>query len=197
MTIDRRFAPAPPFAARPLAALSLAALLALSACGDKADTAATEAPGTAGTVAASPAAAPAADAPAAEKTAETPTPLPPTAGSKLAAYVGKYPFDKVDGVAWNDHALVKAGIAASVKDAKALKAITTLAGPAGPIEMRGDKVMSWSCQAHNCGPHQWAVLIDPRTGATDVCYFDEEADAANSRWFLATGKEEKRPGNCQ
>lgn len=125
------------------------------------------------------------------------SPLPPTAGSKLASYVGKYPFDKVDGVAWNDHALVKAGIAASVKDAAALKAITTTQGPSGPIEMRGDKVMSWACEQHNCGSHQWSVLIDPRTGATDVCYFDEEADAAKSRWFLSSGKEEKRDGNCQ
>ena len=181
--------------------LALAAALALAACGAKADKA--------------PADAPAADAPAGDGAAATaatktatkagaddawPTetsPLPPTAGTKLAAYAGKYPFDKVDGVAWNDHALVKAGIAASVRDKAALKAITTLEGPAGPIEMRGDKVMSWACEAHNCGAHQWATLIDPRTGATDVCYFDEAADPAKARWFLASGKEEKREGNCQ
>lgn len=179
---------------RPTVLLFSAAALLLSACGASAEKAATAdaaAPADAKT-------APSADAaPSAEKKVETPSPLPPTAGSKLASYVGKFPFDKVDGVAWNDHALVKAGIAASVKDTKALKAITTLEGPAGPIEMRGDKVMSWACEAHNCGPHQWAVLIDPRTGATDVCYYDEEGDAANSRWFLASGKEEKRPGNCQ
>ena len=42
-----------------------------------------------------------------------------------------------------------------------------------------------------------ATSCDPRTGATDVCYFDETADAAQSRWFLSGGKEEKRGGNCQ
>ena len=125
------------------------------------------------------------------------SPLPPTAGSKLASYVGKYPFDKVDGVAWNDHVLVKAGIAATVKDPAVLKAITTTDGPASPIEMRGDKVVSWACEQHNCGAHQWSVQIDPRTGATDVCYFDEAADPAKARWFLASGKEEKREANCQ
>ena len=170
-----------------------AVALMLGACGEKAG----ETPAGAATTTA-PAAEGATPAPAAAaKPAEAPSPLPPTAGSKLASYVGKYPFDKVDGVAWNDHALVKAGIAASVKDKAALKAITTLDGPAGPIEMRGGKVMSWACEAHNCGPHQWAVLVDPRTGATDVCYYDEEADAAKSRWFLSTGQEEKRDGNCQ
>ena len=170
-----------------------AVALMLGACGEKAK----ETPaGAATTTAPAPEGATPAPA-AAAKPAEAPSPLPPTAGSKLASYVGKYPFDKVDGVAWNDHALVKAGIAASVRDKAALKAITTLEGPAGPIEMRGDKVMSWACEAHNCGAHQWAVLVDPRTGATDVCYYDEEADAAKSRWFLSTGKQEKRDGNCQ
>ncbi|KTE24691.1 MULTISPECIES: hypothetical protein [unclassified Sphingopyxis] len=170
-----------------------AVALMLGACGEKAK----ETPAGAATTTA-PAAEGTPPAPAAAaKPAEAPSPLPPTAGSKLASYVGKYPFDKVDGVAWNDHALVKAGIAASVRDKAALKAITTLEGPSGPIEMRGDKVMSWACEAHNCGAHQWAVLVDPRTGATDVCYYDEEADAAKSRWFLSTGKEEKRDGNCQ
>lgn len=167
--------------------LALAAVLA--ACGAKADKTAAEAPKAGPTVAASDT--------AKAKTPPAPSPLPPTAGSKLASYVGKYPFDKVDGVAWNDHALVKAGIAATVKDKAVLKAIATLDGPASPIEMKDGKVASWACEAHNCGPHQWAVLVDPRTGATDVCYFDEAADAAQSRWFLSGGKEEKRDGNCQ
>ncbi|UKK83292.1 hypothetical protein L7H23_12035 [Sphingopyxis sp. BSN-002] len=173
----------------------LALALALAACGTKADKAAAEAP-----KAEASKTAPTGNPPDASGTkagaAET-SPLPPTAGTKLAAYVGKYPFDKVDGVAWNDHVLVKAGIVASVKDAAVLKAITTTEGPSAPIEMKDGKVMAWACEAHNCGSHQWSVLIDPRTGATDVCYFDDSADNARSRWFLASGKEEKREGNCQ
>lgn len=124
-------------------------------------------------------------------------PLPASVASGLAAYAGRFPFDKIDGLTWNDHPAVKAGIAASVKDARARKAIETLEGPAAPIEMRGGKLMAWACEAHNCGAHQWAVHIDPGTGATDVCYFDETASAAQSRWFLASGKEERRAGNCQ
>lgn len=126
-----------------------------------------------------------------------PPSLAPERLRALAGYVDKYPFDQVDGVAWNDHPTVKTGIAATVTDAKARKAIETLEGPAAPIEMRGGKLMSWACEAHNCGPHQWAVHVDPGTGATDVCYFDEAASATESRWFLAGGKEEKRAGNCQ
>lgn len=117
--------------------------------------------------------------------------------SGLTAYVGKYPFDPVNGISWNDHPAVKAGLAATVTDAKVLSAITTTEGPSGPIENKGGKLVSWSCQAHNCGAHQWSIQIAPATGATDVCYFDEKASATEARWFLAGGKEEKRAGECQ
>lgn len=120
-----------------------------------------------------------------------------TDASGLAAYVGKYPFDPVNGVSWNDHPAVKAGLAATVTDASVRDAITTTEGPSGPIENKSGKLISWSCQAHNCGAHQWSIQIDPATGATDVCYFNEKASATEARWFLATGKEEKRAGECQ
>ena len=181
-------------------ALAGAALLALAACGSG-DDAAPPPPADAQGVDAQAAA----DQPAAPSKAAAPAapadaaPAAAKAGDAkgLAAYVGKYPFDKVDGVAWNDHPAVKAGLAATVKDAKVLKAIQTLEGPAAPIEMHDGKVMAWACQQHNCGPHQWAVLVDPATGATDVCYYDEAASASDARWFLAGGKEERRKGNCQ
>ena len=181
----------------PYLAVSILAL-AVAACGTKADGTATDAPKSAAPAATAPAGNPpdASGTKAAPGPAQT-SPLPPTAGTKLASYVGKYPFDKIDGVAWNDHVLVKAGIAATVKDAAARKAIATTEGPSAPIEMKDGKVVAWSCEQHNCGAHQWSVHIDPRTGATDVCYFDEAADPDKARWFLANGAEEKREANCQ
>ena len=183
-----------PISARALALLS-AATLSLAACGSEASKP-SDTPTAEPTPVAGP---PAIETSSAEASSQPPPPLPLTreTSSDLTIYVDKYPFDKVNGVAWNDHPAVKAGIAATVKDAKIHKAITTLEGPAAPIELRSGKVMSWACQAHNCGPHQWSVHIDPGTGATDVCYFDEETAATEARWFLANGKEEKRAGNCQ
>ena len=119
------------------------------------------------------------------------------AGGKLSAYVGKYPFDKVDGVIWADNPVVKAGIAKTVTDAAVRKAIATTSGPSAPIELIQGKVSAWGCEQHNCGPHQWMVMVDPASGATDVCYYDEAKSADSARWFLATGKEESRKGNCQ
>lgn len=163
------------------------AMLLLAACGAE-ETKTADAP------------TPATQSPPAAEAPSQPIPPPPLTSAwpnALTAYVDKYPFDEVGGVAWNDHPAIKAGIAAAVKDAKARKAIETLEGPAAPIEMRDGKIVSWACEAHNCGPHQWALHVDPQTGATDVCYFDEEASATESRWFLASGKEERRAGNCQ
>ncbi|KTE05655.1 hypothetical protein [Sphingopyxis sp. H115] len=140
------------------------------------------------------AAAAATDSPAAKAPA-TAAPVKASAPD-LAAYVGKYPFDKVDGVAFGDHPLVKAGIAATVTDARVRTAITTTAGPSSPIEMIDGKVASWSCQQHKCGEHQWTIFVDPATGATDVCYVNDPAMTNDSRWFLAGGKEERRKGDC-
>lgn len=173
--------------------------LILAACGANAEKAAADAPKKGAPSATATTRTPP-DASATTTAAAGPTetsPLPPTAGSKLASYVGKYPFDKVDGVTWNDNVLVKAGIAATVTDAAVRKAITTTPGPSAPIEIKDGKVVAWSCEQHNCGSHQWSVHIDPRTGATDVCYFDEAADPDKARWFLANGKNEKREANCQ
>ena len=85
----------------------------------------------------------------------------------------------------------------TVTDAAARKAILELPGPAAEIELHDGKVAAWACEAHNCGPHQWTVLVDPKSGATDVCYFDEEKLGDKSRWFLSNGKQEDRQGNCQ
>lgn len=173
--------------------------LILAACGTNADKAAADAPKSNTPAAtATPANSPGASGATTTATGPTETsPLPPTAGSKLASYVGKYPFDKVDGVTWNDNVLVKAGIAATVTDAAVRKTITSTPGPSAPIGIKDGKVVAWSCEQHNCGSHQWSVHIDPRTGATDVCYFDEAADPGKARWFLANGTEEKRETNCQ
>ncbi|PZQ23900.1 MAG: hypothetical protein DI569_02725 [Sphingopyxis macrogoltabida] len=123
-------------------------------------------------------------------------PAAPATTANFAAYVGKYPFDAVNGVSWNDNPAVKAALAATIKDSALLKTITDTPGPSAPIELVDGKVTAWACEQHNCGPHQWAVLIDPATGAADVCYFNEATSATEARWLLAGGKEEQRAGNC-
>lgn len=119
-----------------------------------------------------------------------------SASTALEAYVGQYRESGVDGVAWLDHPTVAAGIEASVSDPQVRRALHDTAGPSAPIELIDGKVSSWACQAHNCGDHQWMEMVDPATGATDVCYYDAAARPDEARWFLAAGREEWRAGNC-
>lgn len=114
----------------------------------------------------------------------------------LTDYVGKYPFDEVNGVAWTEHPLVRAGIAKSVTDAAVREAMATVKGPSAPIVLQDGKVAAWSCQQHRCGEHSWSVMVDPATGATDVCYMKDAAMENNSRWFLANGTQETRQTDC-
>ncbi len=103
---------------------------------------------------------------------------------------------RLNGVKWNDNPLVKTGIEKTVSDAAARKAILSLPGPASMIALYQGKVASWACEAHNCGDHQWTVMLDPKTAAADVCYHNEAKTLGQSRWFLATGKVDTRAGNC-
>ncbi|WP_324742238.1 hypothetical protein U8326_02975 [Tsuneonella sp. CC-YZS046] len=189
------------------------AMLALAGCGSKggeeaageavagdavagADAASDETAAASPEAAASPAADGVAAPTAAPAATETPAAKPAGGGGDLSAYVGKWPFDAVNGVTWNDNPAVKAAIDKTVTDAAVRKAIHTVDGPASTIELYQGKVASWSCEAHNCGDHQWNVMVDPKSGAADVCYHNEAKTPGQSRWFLASGKVETRAGNC-
>lgn len=117
------------------------------------------------------------------------------AADAFSRYVGKYPFDKVGDHSWNDDPAIRSAIESAVSDAKVRKWVLAAEGPSSPIEMIDGKVAAWTCETHNCGPHQWVTLIDPATGAAQVCYFDEVVSPDKTRWFIA-GKEESRPGKC-
>lgn len=114
----------------------------------------------------------------------------------LTAYIGKFPFEAVGGVTWHDHPMVTTGIRNTVTEAGVLNAMRAPGSPSAPIATYEGKIGSWGCEQHNCGDHQWAVLVDPNTGATDVCYHNAEQTGDASQWFLSDGSQETRPGNC-
>lgn len=118
----------------------------------------------------------------------------PTANA-FGKYVGKYPFDKVGAHSWADDPAVTKAVETAVADKAVRKWVLDDAGPSSPIGTIDGKVAAWSCQTHNCGPHQWLTLVDPASGTAEICYYDESVDAQSTRWFKA-GKEEKRPGQC-
>lgn len=111
----------------------------------------------------------------------------------LSVYVGKYAFDKVADVSFLDHPLVRAGVEGAVPDAKIREWIFEKAGPQSPIVLRDGRLLSWGCQQHNCGMHQWTVAIAPDGGNAEVCYLPDGAD--KSVWY-AGGKKIARTDDC-
>lgn len=115
----------------------------------------------------------------------------------ISAYVGKYPFDKVRGVSFPQHPLVvqrvKAALAGSVIQSRVLDPNSTSV----PIARQGDFIVSWACEPHNCGSHQWAVVLTGSGRKASVCYYNEDL-AEGARWFVdgSVGLVEPE-GDCQ
>lgn len=121
---------------------------------------------------------------------------PPPAGL-LSAYVGKYPFDKVEGRTFLDQPSVKAAVAATVGDAGVRRFVFTSNGPNAPIALKDGRLLAWGCEAHNCGYHNWTVAITPDGKDAQVCFYQNDASAeGESTWYLPGGRTEKRAGNC-
>jgi hypothetical protein len=99
----------------------------------------------------------------------------------LALYKGKYPFDRVAGVTFIGHPAVRAAVRRAAPS-PAMAATLLSAGVATPIDVSPVWIASGACEPHNCGEHDWAILINRRTGQAIVCHKPEGGRAA---WFKA------------
>jgi hypothetical protein len=118
--------------------------------------------------------------------APAPAPIAPQAAAPaIERYVGKYPFDKVDGVAFLDHPKVRAAVEAVVKDAEVRKwVLQANDSPSPAIYRLGAEIVAVGCQAHACDARNWAILVDPGRMSARVCYFN----GTTARWFPAIGR---------
>lgn len=120
----------------------------------------------------------------------------PTEGA-LSKYVGKHPSDEVDGGRFLDEATVKAAVAATVPHAAVRKFVFNYDGPDAPIVVKDGRILAWGCERHNCGYHNWAILITPDGASADVCYYDnDDRPDGPSTWYLQGAKTEQRAGSC-
>lgn len=105
-----------------------------------------------------------------------------SAAPPLAAYVGKYAHDKVRGVTFLDHPVVRKAVARAASNRMVewqllQPEVTT------PISAKDSLMLTQSCEAHNCPYQTWAVLIDRATGRAALCYYDEDL-TGDARWFV-------------
>lgn len=95
----------------------------------------------------------------------------------LARYAGKYADDPVDGIKFLSHPQVRKLVRAAAPAAIA-KRILDGNAVAGPVQVDSEYVLYSGCEPHNCGSHQWSVLIDRQTQIPVVCYYTEEEGTA-------------------
>ena len=131
--------------------------------------------------------------------APAPAPAPstsPAAKASLGGYADKYPFDKIDGVSFLDQPAVRAAVTQLIADPAISRQMLGGDGPGTPIASRAGKLIAWGCRTHDCGDHNWSILIAADGSGAQACYHDASTMQGRSRWYLAADKTEIRPGDC-
>ena len=123
-------------------------------------------------------------------------PLAVKAPASLAVYAGKYPFDKVGGVDFYAHPLVKAGVAKAVPDPKVRQFILGRTGPASPIALTAGRILASGCEQHNCGDHGWSMLIGEKGDNPEICHHDAATMGEKSTWYRPGAAPQLRADPC-
>lgn len=129
--------------------------------------------------------------------APTAAPRPKPSGSPIAAglarYVGRYPSDVVGGTSFIADRQVRAAVSGVVSDAAVRARVLDAQAVATPVALVDGRVLSYACEPHDCGPHNWAIAVTPDGGRAAVCYYDEERGVA--RWY-PDGAGARPAGGC-
>lgn len=119
----------------------------------------------------------------------------------LNAYVGKYPFDVVNGHRFLDHPVVKAAIAAAVPDAKARAGVVFPDDGLGlPIvKVAGGRILIWGGDRRAEDRYNWSVVIAPDGSKPEVCIYNGVGygeDFQSAEWFEPGKPSIMKQGTC-
>lgn len=159
-------------------------LAALAACGGAGPTANNQAAGNAAAPANTTAPA---NAAAEDNSAAIPGPL--------FAHVGRLPSDVVNDTTFLADPRVRAAVEAAVTDAQVRRWVLREDVTSSPIGSRDGRIIATGCEAHNCGPHHWTILIDTEGTRAEVCYA-QNSTLERATWYVAGRPPEERAGDC-
>lgn len=119
----------------------------------------------------------------------------------LTPYVGKYPFDVVNGHRFLDHPAVQAAIATAVPDAKARAEVVFADNGLGlPIvRVAGDRILAWGGARRAEDRYNWAVVIAPDGTKGEVCIFEavgDDPELWSAAWYVAGKPAVMKQGGC-
>ena len=119
----------------------------------------------------------------------------------LTPYIGKYPFDVVNGHRFLDHPAVKAAVAAAVPDAKTRAGIAFADRGLGlPIvRVAGGRILIWGGEWRAEDRYNWAVVIAPDGTKGEVCIFEavgDDPELWSATWYVAGRPAVMKQGDC-
>lgn len=119
----------------------------------------------------------------------------------LTPYVGKYPFDVVNGHRFLDHPAVQAAIATAVPDAKSRARVVFADNGLGVpiVRVAGDRILAWGGARRAEDRYNWAVVIAPDGTKGEVCIFEavgDDPELWSAAWYVAGKPAVMKQGGC-
>lgn len=101
----------------------------------------------------------------------------------LSQYIGRYPFQKVAGLTFTAHPVVRRAVEDAVLDSVVRLRVLNSNQTAGPIAADGEFIINSGCEEHNCGDHNWKIIITRSGRKAAVCYYNEQL-TDGAKWFI-------------
>ena len=103
----------------------------------------------------------------------------------LTAYIGKYPFDEVQGVTFFQHPVVRAAIVASGVDRDIQRVLVFDDNVVGPITETKGRLLVHGYDPAGAGVVNWAILLVADRNKAAVCYSEGiEKDVTGADWYF-------------
>jgi hypothetical protein len=103
-----------------------------------------------------------------------------SAPGSLVAYVGKYPWDKVNGTTFKTDPRVRAAVAKATPSAEIRKVVLG-EDMISPIIKVGDRLLASGWDSRSAGAANWAILAALDGSRMAVCYYTEGGGAD---WYV-------------
>ena len=100
----------------------------------------------------------------------------------LDAYIGKYPWEKVNGVAFTEDPAVRAAVAKAAPSADVSEALLG-EDMVSPIIKVDDRLFTSGWDRRSAGASNWAILAALDGSKLAVCYFGQ-LDSTTAYWYV-------------
>lgn len=110
----------------------------------------------------------------------------------LSVYLGKNPFDPVDGTSFLEHDRVQSAVQVAVLNGDPRLWVFRRDATRTPVAMKDGRLLSHGCETGNCGGRNWTILIDPLGAIAEVCY----AERGRASWYSGGRPPVPRDGGC-